>query len=110
VLCAICGETECQRACDVEAYEVDVRLRHSCKSNRATQDRRTFASQFCREIADAIRGEVSKVQVLDMQISNNTATVLLQPGVCGGNMTPVEASRLLLGQVHDMKSTLRKGK
>ena len=94
----------------MEAYAVDVCLRDLCKSNRAAQDRRTFASQLCRDIADAIKGEVSKVQVLDMQISNNTATVLLQPGVCGGNMTPVEASRLLLGQVDDMKSTLRRGK
>ena len=45
-----------------------------------------------------------------MRISTNMTTILLHTGVCGGNMTPFEAARLLTGQVSESSSPLRKGK
>ena len=40
---------------------------------------------------------------------SNTATMILQPGICQGAMTPAEASRELAIQANDASSVLRKG-
>jgi hypothetical protein len=69
-----------------------------------------MTSRYCACAAHACVPERLPATRVCMCISSNTATIVLQMGVCGGNMTPFDAARLLMGQVSEVSSPLRKGR
>ena len=123
---------------DLDAIKLDVSFNKEVHG--AFRDR-NFEPNLCRDLASAVNGEASKIDVRNLNtryvnvghrgtvpvqrthvclnayllpacacVSANTATIVLHMGVCGGNMTPFDAARLLMGQVSEVSSPLRKGR
>ncbi|MGB1597127.1 MAG: hypothetical protein ACPIOQ_30485, partial [Promethearchaeia archaeon] len=69
-----------------------------------------FKAAVAQDVAIAVRGDVGKIRVLGLQVDSVVVELGLAPGVCGNDMTALNAARNLQRQALDASSILRQGR
>ena len=69
-----------------------------------------FKAAVAQDVAIAVRGDVGKIRVLGLQVDSVVVELGLAPGVCGNDMTALNAARDLQRQALDASSILRQGR
>lgn len=94
---------------NVEASSVKLDLELNMPISEALVDEHAFCLQLKSDVARALEGDVTKIQVLRLQPGSVIATLQLDPGIKKDGSSPLDSARALADQAVDNGSLLRQG-